>query len=81
LDFPDNLIVAPTGDLLICEDGTAGNNLVGITPKGQLYTFGRNVLNASEFAGICFSPDNQTMFVNIQDPGMTLAIWGPWTKV
>jgi secreted PhoX family phosphatase len=81
LDFPDNLIVAPTGDLLICEDGTAGNNLVGITPKGQLYTFGRNVLNASEFAGICFSPDSQTMFVNIQDPGMTLAIWGPWAKV
>ena len=25
-----------------------------------------------------FSPDGQTLFVNIQYPGMTLAITGPW---
>ena len=29
-----------------------------------------------EFAGICFSPDGRTMFVNIQAAqGMTFAIW------
>jgi len=29
-----------------------------------------------EFAGATFSPDGQTLFVNIQTPGLTLAIWG-----
>jgi uncharacterized protein len=29
-------------------------------------------------AGVCFSPDGNTMFVNIQYPGMTVAITGPW---
>jgi secreted PhoX family phosphatase len=36
------------------------------------------VLNDVEFAGATFSPSGDTLFVNIQDPGMTLAIWGPW---
>jgi uncharacterized protein len=78
LDFPDNLVMAPSGDLVICEDGSGGNNLVGLTPQGQLYTLAHNALNQNEFAGVCFAPDGQTLFVNIQDPGMTLAIWGPW---
>jgi secreted PhoX family phosphatase len=30
-------------------------------------------------AGVCFSPDGETLFVNIQYPGMTLAITGDWT--
>ena len=32
----------------------------------------------SELAGVCFSPDGSTMFVNIYWPGVTLAITGPW---
>uniref|UniRef100_B8HP91 Phosphatase n=1 Tax=Cyanothece sp. (strain PCC 7425 / ATCC 29141) TaxID=395961 RepID=B8HP91_CYAP4 len=80
MDFPDNLVMAPFGDLIICEDGSSGNDLLGITPAGKIYVLGRNALNRSEFAGACFSPDGQTLFVNIQDPGMTLAIWGPWQK-
>ncbi len=52
--------------------------LVGVTPRGELYTFGFNHLE-SEFAGATFSPDGSTLFVNIQDPGLTLAITGPWT--
>jgi len=31
-----------------------------------------------EFAGACFSPDGRVLFVNIQTPGITLAISGPW---
>jgi secreted PhoX family phosphatase len=31
-----------------------------------------------EFCGACFSPDGTTLFVNIQQPGLTLAITGPW---
>ena len=32
----------------------------------------------SEWAGATFSPDGKTLFVNIQSPGVTLAITGPW---
>ena len=49
-----------------------------LLPVVVLYKFGKNALNTSEFAGVCFSPDGQTMFVNMQTPGITFAIWGPW---
>ncbi len=78
LDYPDNLTLAPFGDLIVCEDGRGEQFLVGITPKGQYYKFARNALNNSEFAGVCFSANGQTMFVNIYHPGMTLAISGKW---
>ena len=32
----------------------------------------------SEFCGACWSPDGRTLFVNIQSPGITFAISGPW---
>ena len=35
----------------------------------------------SEWAGATFSPDGKTLFVNIQTPGITLAITGPWEAV
>jgi hypothetical protein len=80
LDGPDNIVVSPFGDLFICEDGEGEQFVVGITPQGELYNFARNAINEREFAGACFSPDGRTMFVNIQDPGITFAIWGPWSK-
>jgi uncharacterized protein len=80
LDGPDNIVVAPFGDLLLCEDGDDEQFVVGVTPDGGLYQFARNAINDREFAGACFSPDNQTLFVNIQTPGITFAIWGPWDK-
>jgi len=80
LDGPDNIVVSPLGDLFICEDGEGEQFVVGITLQGELYDFARNAINESEFAGACFSPDGRTMFVNIQDPGITFAIWGPWHK-
>ncbi|MEH2098166.1 alkaline phosphatase PhoX [Nostoc sp.] len=66
LDMPDNIVVAPFGDLILCEDGDGENFLRGVTPDGELYNFARNALNDSEFAGACFSPDGHTLFVNIQ---------------
>jgi secreted PhoX family phosphatase len=33
-----------------------------------------------EWAGACFDPEGETLFVNIQIPGITFAIWGPWEK-
>ncbi len=85
LDYADNLVVAPWGHVILCEDrysDTLRNHLRGVTPEGKVYTLGRNVFPGnSEFAGSCFSPDGGTMFVNIQNPGITLAITGPWSTV
>jgi uncharacterized protein len=78
LDNPDNIVVFPNRDIFLCEDGDGTDYILGITPSGSLYKFAKNALNTSEFAGVCFSPDGQTMFVNIQSPGITFAIWGPW---
>ncbi|RCJ28882.1 phosphatase [Nostoc minutum NIES-26] len=80
LDMPDNLVVAPFDDLILCEDGDGDNFLIGITPSGEVYKFARNALQSGEFAGATFSPDGTVLFVNIQSPGITLAIWGPWKK-
>jgi secreted PhoX family phosphatase len=73
----DNLTVAPWGDLMICEDDPHPF-LVGVTTQGELYDFAENIGHASEFAGGVFSPSGKTYFVNIQKPGLTLAIQGPW---
>jgi secreted PhoX family phosphatase len=78
LSGPDNLTPAPNGDLIVCEDTKADNFVVGITPRGRIYRLARNAINQSELAGACFSPDGETLFVNMQDPGITFAIWGPW---
>lgn len=80
VDNADNLTVSPFGDLIVCEDGSGDNNLVGVTPAGQIYRFGHNRMNESEFAGATFSPDGHVLFVNIQHPGTTLAIYGPWDQ-
>jgi Bacterial protein of unknown function (DUF839) len=42
--------------------------------------FAKNLVNDNEFAGATFSPDGPTLFVNIQTPGATCAIWGPWER-
>lgn len=78
LENADNLTVAPWGDLFVCEDSNDGDHLVGIRPNGEMYRFGKNALSVSELAGVTFSPDGSTLFVNLQDDGLTLAITGPW---
>jgi len=78
VDNADNLTVTPWGDLILCEDGSGDQFLVGVTPKGAIYKFAHNAASDSEFAGATFSPDGSTLFVNIQGDGLTLAITGPW---
>ncbi len=34
----------------------------------------------SEFCGACWDPFGRTLFVNIQTPGITVAITGPWER-
>ena len=74
----DNLTVAPSGDLFVCEDGPDTDGIVRIRPDGSLERFAMNRVSSSELAGVCFAPSGGTMFVNIQKQGMTLAIDGPW---
>jgi uncharacterized protein len=75
----DNMTVAPWGDLILCEDNPSPT-LVGITPQGKFYKLGQNVGSKSEFAGGVFSPTGETYFVNLQGPGLTVAITGPWRQ-
>ncbi len=83
LGMPDNLCVSPRGGLVLCEDGSGEQHIRGLTRRGQIFDFARNIVPGfedREFAGATFSPDGKTLFVNIQTPGITLAIWGPWQK-
>jgi len=75
----DNIVASPNGHLVVCEDGGGDNYVRGITPTGDIYTIARNAHPLkSEFCGACFSPDGSTLFVNVQRPGVTMAIKGPW---
>jgi hypothetical protein len=78
IENADNVTIAPWGDLVVCEDGTDEDYLVGVTPRGEIYKLARNQNGSGEFAGACFSPDGSTLFVNMQADGWTLAITGPW---
>jgi secreted PhoX family phosphatase len=37
-------------------------------------------LRNTEWCGSCFSPDGRVLFANLQAPGLTVAITGPWTN-
>jgi len=77
---PDNITISPWGDVIACEDtGGSDCRLVGITRAGTLYTLAHSRRHG-EFAGAVFSPDASTLFVNMLEQGLTLAITGPWKK-
>lgn len=75
----DNLTIADSGHIFLCEDQNSAR-IVGVSPSGDLYHFAHNVGYESEFAGAVFSPDGKFLFVNLQVPGITLAITGPWKQ-
>ncbi|MGE0702703.1 MAG: alkaline phosphatase PhoX [Vicinamibacterales bacterium] len=108
LENPDNIVVAPDGSIVFCEDnseGSGGTNpnegerLVWLYPKtGRIFTFALNNMDftslgtlnrpsgmsfsgnqkQNEWAGAVFSPDGRWLFANVQTPGVTFAITGPW---
>lgn len=84
LDLPDNITVSPRRkSVLLCEDSSGDNFLRGLTQDGLLFDFCLNRFPGQfgdEFAGATFSPDTQTLFVNLQATGATFAIWGPWER-
>ena len=79
-DGPDNITVSPYGGILLAEDGHGIQHLVGVTDQGKSYPLARNDLNGSEFAGVAFSADGSTLFVNIYSPGHVFAVTGPWAR-
>ena len=79
-NYGDNLTVGPNGHLVVCEDQyteVVENHLRGITPEGVAYPLAFLHMQ-TEWAGACFSPDGETMFVNAYSPTRTFAIKGPW---
>jgi secreted PhoX family phosphatase len=91
LNAPDNITVSPRGGLVLCEDGGGEEYVHGLTLDGEIFQFVKNNVvlagerngitgdfRGSEFAGACYSPDGDWLFVNIQSPGITFAITGPW---
>ncbi|MGW0144439.1 PhoX family protein [Streptomyces sp. NPDC003333] len=87
-ESPDNICLAPSGGLMVCEDGNGAQHVFGVTRRGEVYAMARNAQNINtpeepewgEFAGVTFSPDGGTMYVNCYDPGTTFAVTGPWRR-
>jgi secreted PhoX family phosphatase len=81
--LPDNLCFTPWQTLMVCEDNGGATYLRGVTAAGEVFPFALNIakgFETTELAGACFSPDGETLFVNMQAVGATLAIWGPWLR-
>ena len=46
-----------------------------------MFPFAENLLNGSEWAGATFAPlVGDWLFANLQSPGITFAITGPWWR-
>lgn len=93
LDSPDNITVSPRGGIVLCEDGErTPQRLQGLTTSGHLFELAANNVvlkegdhpnfkgdfRKNEWCGVTFSPDGRWLFANLQTPGITVAITGPW---
>jgi secreted PhoX family phosphatase len=80
-DGPDNITVSPYGYALACTDGEDDQYLVGVNEAGDTFEFAKNPAGDDEFAGATFSPDGETLYVNIQgQPALTFAVVGPFGR-
>ncbi len=87
-DGPDGCHVSPYGNVILTEDGNTANHVLSWTRKDGAQAIARNLIVLeqsalggnvySEMTGPNFSPDGSTLFVNVQEPGHTFAIRGPW---
>lgn len=92
LESLDTITVTPSGDILVCEAGGGVNRLIGFTPDAESYVFalhnlpyplleeGRPANSRAEVARPTLSPGGKTLFVNVQYPGVTMAVWGAFPE-
>jgi len=93
MEAPDNVTIRPgSGSIVLCEDGNLSpQRLHAIRPDGSHLTIAANHVmpdpykkrikrdyRDGEWCGACFDPTGRWLFVNIQSPGITFAITGPW---
>lgn len=91
LDSPDNIVMMTNGALLLCEDGESPTRLSMLTPAGTVAIVAENNIvldgvkgfrgdyRGGEWCGVCQVGD--WVFANLQSPGVTLAITGPWDEL
>lgn len=89
-DGPDGCHVSPYGSLILTEDGNTANHMLSWSRETGAQAIVRNriVLEQtdaganvySEMTGPTFSPDGIVLFGNVQEPGHTFAIRGPWRR-
>ena len=90
MNMPDNLTSGP-GGLVLCQNGSGVESLYGLTAAGAVFILAQNNVRLNgerngfvgdftdaEWSGACYSPDGRWLFANIQTPGITFAITGPW---
>jgi secreted PhoX family phosphatase len=87
LHGPDNLTVARSGDVFVCEDnGDDDFDIVMVTPERTISPVVRassvsGIHSGSEFAGVIFSPDGERMYFSSQrghGDGAVFEVTGPF---
>ena len=78
--MPDNITLSPSGDLFLAEDGSGEQFVRVLTRDGRLFDVARNAKSRGELAGVCFAPDGKTLFFNLQQDGLTVAVRGPFER-
>ena len=87
---PQNPPEDDDGDGIPVRTLTRRESMIGLTLDGKTFRFAENNVVIEdvkgftgdfltrEWAGATFSPDGKWLFANIQTPGITFAITGPW---
>jgi uncharacterized protein len=71
--------LTPDGGTFIFAKNNVNLTSAQLAAAGKLTTLAAD-RRSSEFCGACFDPTGRFLFVNIQTPGITFAITGPWAK-
>jgi hypothetical protein len=73
--------LTPAGETYIFAKNNVTLTAADIQAAGKSATLiGEEDYRSSEFAGATFDPSGKWLFVNIQNPGITVAITGPWER-
>ncbi|MGD3104807.1 alkaline phosphatase PhoX [Streptomyces sp. YGL11-2] len=85
---PHAVAASPHGGLIAAGDGAGLPHLAGVAEDGRTSPLARDDLatgtgdapEPGRFTGLVFSPDGRTPFVHLQEPGITVAVTGPWRR-